>query len=546
MLAEIFGVDGIIVLIVVLVVLFGGAAIPKLARNLGSAKNEFEKGLKEPAAVTRPGPTQGRTRTRGKTSRRAGPPPARPRRRRPAPANLVRSCPGRPAAPTRCTQGGSRGPGRPRAGRPALAGRGRRPASSTRSATSGAWPRSPTAWPSSRPSPTSRPSPPTTGWSWSTPGSAPWPPSSTSELRRWSTRPAPHRDLLPRPHRPRLRRRRCWSRRRPTNGWPAPTVVAHEALPAPLRPLRRDRRLQPDHQPAPVRLPGPRWPTEYRYPDRTYADDLDLEVGGTAFDLRHEKGETDDHTVTWLADRRVLCCGDLFIWASPNAGNPQKVQRYPREWAEALRRMVALEPEVPAPGPRVPGHRRRAGPPGADRHRRPPRLPGRPDPRAHERGRPPRRGPAHGAPARPPRRPALPAAGLRRARVRRPQRLAPLRRVVGRQPGHPQAGPRAGPGRRSWPSWPAGPARWPTGPWRAGSRRAAGGRRAEGRRALRLAGHLAELGLAGRPGRPRGPGAPGRGLLGPGRAGDLDHGQGGLPLGRPRSPRPSARPSDAG
>ena len=50
MLAEIFGVDGIIVLIVVLVVLFGGAAIPKLARNLGSAKNEFEKGLKEPAA----------------------------------------------------------------------------------------------------------------------------------------------------------------------------------------------------------------------------------------------------------------------------------------------------------------------------------------------------------------------------------------------------------------------------------------------------------------------------------------------------------------
>lgn len=51
MLAEIFGVDGIIVLIVVLVVLFGGAAIPKLARNLGSAKNEFEKGLKEPPAA---------------------------------------------------------------------------------------------------------------------------------------------------------------------------------------------------------------------------------------------------------------------------------------------------------------------------------------------------------------------------------------------------------------------------------------------------------------------------------------------------------------
>lgn len=45
-LGEIFGVDGIIVLVVVVVVLFGGAAIPKLARNLGSAKTEFEKGLK--------------------------------------------------------------------------------------------------------------------------------------------------------------------------------------------------------------------------------------------------------------------------------------------------------------------------------------------------------------------------------------------------------------------------------------------------------------------------------------------------------------------
>jgi sec-independent protein translocase protein TatA len=47
MLAEIFGMDGIVVLIVVVVLLFGGAAIPKLARNLGSAKNQFEKGLDE-------------------------------------------------------------------------------------------------------------------------------------------------------------------------------------------------------------------------------------------------------------------------------------------------------------------------------------------------------------------------------------------------------------------------------------------------------------------------------------------------------------------
>jgi alkyl sulfatase BDS1-like metallo-beta-lactamase superfamily hydrolase len=49
-----------------------------------------------------------------------------------------------------------------------------------------------------------------------------------------------------------------------------------------------------------------------------------------------------------------LCTGDLFIWATPNAGNPQKVQRYPGEWAAALRRMAGLGAEVLSPGHGVP------------------------------------------------------------------------------------------------------------------------------------------------------------------------------------------------
>ena len=47
MLADIFGPDLLIVAIVLVVLLFGGAAIPKLARNLGSARNQFEKGMAE-------------------------------------------------------------------------------------------------------------------------------------------------------------------------------------------------------------------------------------------------------------------------------------------------------------------------------------------------------------------------------------------------------------------------------------------------------------------------------------------------------------------
>jgi len=146
----------------------------------------------------------------------------------------------------------------------------------------------------------------------------------------------------------------AWETESAERGWPAPVVVAHEALPR-----RFDRYLLTAGYNEVINqrqfgAKGLRWPTDYRYPDRTYRDELRLEVGGVAFMLRHEKGETDDHTVTWLSDRKVLCCGDLFIWASPNAGNPQKVQRYPREWASALRRMIALEPEYLLPGHGVP------------------------------------------------------------------------------------------------------------------------------------------------------------------------------------------------
>ena len=135
---------------------------------------------------------------------------------------------------------------------------------------------------------------------------------------------------------------------------PAPRVVAHEALPR-----RFDRYVLTAGYNEIVNqrqfgLPELRWPTEYRYPDDTYADALDLDVGGTAFSLRHCRGETDDHTWTWLPQRKVLCCGDLFIWASPNAGNPQKVQRYPREWAAGLRVMAGLGAELLLPGHGVP------------------------------------------------------------------------------------------------------------------------------------------------------------------------------------------------
>ena len=137
-------------------------------------------------------------------------------------------------------------------------------------------------------------------------------------------------------------------------GWPRPRVVAHEALPA-----RFDRYILTAGYNGIInqrqfQMPNLQWPTTYRYPDETYRDVLTLDVGGTTFELHHCRGETDDHTWTWVPDRKVLCCGDMFIWASPNAGNPQKVQRYPKDWANGLRQMVALGAEVMLPGHGLP------------------------------------------------------------------------------------------------------------------------------------------------------------------------------------------------
>ncbi len=137
-------------------------------------------------------------------------------------------------------------------------------------------------------------------------------------------------------------------------GRPRPRVVAHELVPA-----RFARYVETAGYNAVINrrqfgAEGLEWPLDYRYPDETYRDTLLVTVGGLTLELHHARGETDDHTWVWLPQSRTLCTGDLFIWASPNCGNPQKVQRYAKEWAAALRTMAALRPEILLPGHGLP------------------------------------------------------------------------------------------------------------------------------------------------------------------------------------------------
>jgi alkyl sulfatase BDS1-like metallo-beta-lactamase superfamily hydrolase len=136
-------------------------------------------------------------------------------------------------------------------------------------------------------------------------------------------------------------------------GRPPPSVIAHARVPDRFRRYERTRGYNACVNARQFRT-RVEWPTAYRYPDVTYDERLSLDVGGTRIDLVHARGETDDATWVWIPSRRLLCTGDLFIWCSPNAGNPQKVQRYPHEWAVALRQMAALSPAVLCPGHGVP------------------------------------------------------------------------------------------------------------------------------------------------------------------------------------------------
>jgi glyoxylase-like metal-dependent hydrolase (beta-lactamase superfamily II) len=142
-------------------------------------------------------------------------------------------------------------------------------------------------------------------------------------------------------------------------GQPRPRIIAHRAMPARFAryeltsrfnaainarqfggsPAMSDKGEEYDS----FRLPS-------LMPDTLYDERLVFRVGGVTFEVHHSKGETDDHSWVWCVDRGVIASGDMIISALPNAGNPQKVQRYAWEWSEGLKQMAALGPRTLCPG----------------------------------------------------------------------------------------------------------------------------------------------------------------------------------------------------
>ena len=173
--------------------------------------------------------------------------------------------------------------------------------------------------------------------------------SNFEKIRRWSVAPV-ERAIYTHGHIDHVFGLGPFEKEAAGNGWPMPEVVAHEAVVDRFDRYRATAGYNAVINRRQFQVESLQWPTDYRYPDRTYADELTVD----GFELHHGKGETDDATWVWVPEHGILCCGDFFIWATPNAGNPQKVQRYPAEWAAALRAMAALDAEVMLPGHGLP------------------------------------------------------------------------------------------------------------------------------------------------------------------------------------------------
>ena len=99
---------------------------------------------------------------------------------------------------------------------------------------------------------------------------------------------------------------------------------------------------------------NPLWPRDWVRPTTIVREQATTRVGDLRIELHHSLGETDDHLWGWIPDLEAVLAGDFLTWVFPNAGNPQKVQRYPREWAAALRDMAARKPKLLLPAHGLP------------------------------------------------------------------------------------------------------------------------------------------------------------------------------------------------
>jgi alkyl sulfatase BDS1-like metallo-beta-lactamase superfamily hydrolase len=152
------------------------------------------------------------------------------------------------------------------------------------------------------------------------------------------------------------------------NGWERPTIIAHQNI---LHRFEKYRMLAPyqawiNGMQFSSILPGGRGtvvsPEDAPVPDILVKDGetYTFARGDCTFEVHPEWGETDDHLWVHVPETESIFAGDMLISSFPNVGNPFKVQRYPKQWADGLRRIADKHAEhaFPGHGPLVSGKER--------------------------------------------------------------------------------------------------------------------------------------------------------------------------------------------
>ena len=83
--------------------------------------------------------------------------------------------------------------------------------------------------------------------------------------------------------------------------------------------------------------------------DIMFRETLDLEIGGELFRLHHAPAETEEQIWMEMPARKVIFTADYYQGFLPNAGNGKRMQRFVEEWADALRAMAEVKPDLMLP-----------------------------------------------------------------------------------------------------------------------------------------------------------------------------------------------------
>jgi alkyl sulfatase BDS1-like metallo-beta-lactamase superfamily hydrolase len=140
-------------------------------------------------------------------------------------------------------------------------------------------------------------------------------------------------------------------------GWEIPQVIAHENL---LRRFEKYRMLD-KHQMWTYRqqfasvgvnlsnfegVHDALEPTIIIHGNESYK----FKLGKYTFEIYHDKDETDDSIWMYLPEIKVLFSGDLAAPAFPQVGSPFRVQRYAKDWALAMEKMMQKDVKYLVPG----------------------------------------------------------------------------------------------------------------------------------------------------------------------------------------------------